>query len=248
MICRLLQEQSGACIECGSTIVSLPDDAKLLKYRDMNVSAAPRDTKAKLKTAAGAVGFIGGYIGIAAASVLWPPAIGIIFGGGIATVGYATWRNRGAIADVELLPVATPKDAVEIRGIARKLSDSMNGALVEEYVIRNRYGVLLRKTNIVPFLVEAEPKLVVDGVVRVTSKPSEKKLKKSDLETLGIPIPVSGKLGSAVIREGDRVRVTGAIATEMLPELAFHRDAGEVNVMRGAAKAVVAIACEESES
>src|SRR6185295_15871418 len=110
-----------------------------LKYRDMNVTPTPPDAKAKLKKAAAAAGLIGGYIGIAAASVLWPPAIGIIFGGGIATVGYVGWRNRGAIADVELLPIATPKDAVEVRGIARKLSDSVNGALVEEYVIRNRY-------------------------------------------------------------------------------------------------------------
>ena len=248
MICRLLQTQSPACIECGSPIVSLATDAKLLKYRDLAVAAGSNNRRAKWRQVAGIAGFLGGYTGLFVGAALWPPAIAIILGGGAATAGVVGWRNRGAMADVPLLPVATPKDAVEQTGIARKLTDSFDGVLVEQSVIRRHGGVIMRRTKAVPFLVETEPKLVVAGIVRVTSKATEQKLDKAALRSLGVSLSVSGKLEVATIREGDRVRVTGAVTTEMLPELAFHRDAGEVNVMRGAANAVVAVACEDKEA
>ena len=92
-------------------------------------------------------------------------------------------------------------------------------------------------------------RLVVAGTVRITSEIARQKLKKSDpiAAALGIPssLPIAGALETARIRDGDRVRITGVLSVEMVPELAFHRDAGESNVMRGGSSAVVAIACQE---
>jgi hypothetical protein len=87
---------------------------------------------------------------------------------------------------------------------------------------------------------------VVAGTLRVT-RPSRTlgKVKRGDsrLVHIGIPatIAVAGDLDVAVVREGDRVSVTGEPVTEIVPELAFHRDAGEATVMRGRAGAVVIV-------
>ncbi len=259
MICRLLQDRSTACVECGApTMVSLDTGADALRYRNLDVGTTPTDRRSKVKQALGMAAGIGGYIGLFAGAIFWVPAIPIILGAGATGIGVSIYRNRAVpIADVELFPVTTAKDAVEIQGIARKLAEHATSAidgspvLVEQAVVyRPKHGVMVRRTASVPFLVETDgDRYVVAGVVRVTSEPQRGKLKKGDpaVRALGIPpnLPVAGQLATATVREGDPVRVTGAIAVEMVPELAFHRDGGEVNVMRGIAGAVVAIACEK---
>ena len=261
MICRLLQQSSPACVECGAaTMVSLERGAEALKFRNLSITAAPKTRKEKIANAAGVMGLVAGYTGIVAGALLWWPAIPMILGAGAGGIGLAAWRSRDVdIADVELLPAISPNN-FDKRGIARKLSDSVksivDGAavLVEEAVIRKpRGGVLLRRTHGVPFVVEVEgERIVVAGTMRITSKMTRQKLKKSDpiAAALGIPasLPVAGTLETARVRDGDRVRVTGLPQTEMVPELAFHRDGGETTVVRGFTYAVAAIACEDASS
>jgi hypothetical protein len=123
--------------------------------------------------------------------------------------------------------------------------------LVEEVVIRkHRGGVLMRRVNAVPFVVDVEgERLIVAGAVRVTSKPARQKLRRADpiAAALGIPhtVPIAGVLETAQLRDGDRVRVTGTVSIEVVQELAFHRDAGETNVMRGRPDGVVTIVVED---
>jgi len=259
MICRLLQDRSAACVECGAaTMISLERGADALKFGNISLHHTPTTRKEKIANAAGAIGIVAGYAGIIAGAALWWPAIPMILGAGVGGIGIASWRSRDVeIAQVELLPVSTPANAVEKHGVARKLSDSVksvvDGApvLVEQVVIKKpRGGVLLRRTNVVPFVVDVDgERLVVAGTVRITSEIARQKLKKSDpiAAALGIPssLPIAGALETARIRDGDRVRITGVLSVEMVPELAFHRDAGESNVMRGGSSAVVAIACQE---
>ncbi len=257
MICRLLQERSPACAECGAaTMVSLERGAEALKFGNLQLSNTPTTRKEKLANAAGTIGIVAGYAGILAGAALWWPAIPLILGGGATGIGIAAWKARDVdIAQVELLPATA--NGVEKRGVARKLSDSvksvLDGAavLIEEIVIRKQGGgVLMRRVNAAPFVIDADgERLVVAGAVRITSKPARQKLRRADpiAAALGIPhaVPVAGVLETARLRDGDRVRVTGTTSIEMVPELAFHRDAGETIVMRGSPGAVVTIAVED---
>ncbi|HLL23400.1 MAG TPA: hypothetical protein VK427_14785 [Kofleriaceae bacterium] len=253
MICRLLQARSAACIECGApTMISLESGADALKYGNLSLQHSPTTRKEKIANAAGVIGIAAGYAGLVAGAALWWPAVPIILGAGAGGLGITAWRARDVtIAPVELLPAVTATDAVTRRGIARRLRGS-GATLVEQHVIKRASGdVLLRHTRITPFLLVdvAGERVIIDGTVRITSGARTRALGRRDivLEALGIPpnVPVHGVIETAVIREGDRVRVTGALAVEILPALAFHRDAGEANVMRGGPGRVVAIACEE---
>jgi hypothetical protein len=261
MICRLLQERSAACLECGAaTMISLERGAEGLKFGNIRVQNTPSTRKERFANAAGMFGIVAGYAGIIAGAALWWPAIPMILGAGVGGIGVAAWRSREAeIAQVELLPVATAATAVTRRGIARKLSETVksvvDGAavLVEQVVVLGPNGdVLLRRMHGAPFVVDVEgERVVVAGMLRITSKATPRKLKKGEpvAGALGIPdsLPVAGTLAIAQVRDGDRIAITGVLSVEMVPELAFHRDAGEANVMRGAANAVVAIACEEGQ-
>ena len=255
MICRLLQERSAACVECGAaTMVSLERGADGLKFGNLSLTSSPTTRKEKIANAAGTIGIVAGYAGIIAGAALWWPAIPMILGVGVGGIGVAAWKSRDVdIAQVDLWPVATPSAAVDKRGVAHRLTDTVksviDGApvLAEEVVIeRPRGGVLLRRTRSVPFVVDVDgERIVVAGTLRMTSKHASQKLKKADpiAAALGIPasLPVTGALATAQLRDGDRVRITGALSVEIVPELAFHRDAGEATTMRGVANAVVAI-------
>ena len=63
------------------------------------------------------------------------------------------------------------------------------------------------------------------------------------LASFGVPdsLALAGALEVATVRDGDPVQITGEVAVEVVPELAFHRDAGEAQVMRGALGSVVVI-------
>ena len=263
MICRLLQERSAACTECGAaTMISLERGAEGLKFGNIRVHPnTPSTRRERIANAAGAVGLVAGYVGIIAGAALWWPAIPMILGAGVGGIGLSAWRSRDAeIAQVEMLPVVTPAGAVTKRGIARKLSESVKSvvdgapALVEQVVVLGPRGdVLLRRTYAAPFVVDVDgERVVVAGTLRITSKTSKQKLKKGDpiAAALGIPasLPVAGKLAIAQVHDGDRVTISGDLSVEMVPELAFHRDAGEATMMRGTANAVVSIACEEGSA
>jgi hypothetical protein len=237
-------------------MVSLDSGREALRYHNLGVSPSATSRVDKAKQALGLAAGVGGYVGILVGAVFWVPAVPIILGVGAGALGYVGWKNRVVpIADVPLMPVHTAVGAVEKRGTARKLAETAKSVvdgsqvLVEQVTII-RGGVLLRRTTAVPFLLELEgDRIVVAGALRVTSKAKSEKLKRSDpiAAALGIPpqLPVAGTLEVATVRDGDTIRVTGVPAVEMVRELAFHRDAGEVNVMRGAPGAVVAIAYDD---
>lgn len=258
MICRLLQDRSPACIECGAaTMVSLETGSDALKYANLSLMNTPTTRKEKIANASAFAALLAGYAGVAIGATLWWPAIPIVLGLGASGVGLtAAFARDVKVAKVELLPVATGKDAVEKRGVVHKLADVVKSVhdgsplLVEQLVLRaKRGGVLMRRTNSVPFVIDAGgERIVVAGTVRITNDGDEKKLKKGDavLAALGIPsqLGVAGVVETSTIREGDRVRVTGVLSVEIVPELAFHRDAGEATSVRGIANAVVAITKE----
>jgi hypothetical protein len=255
MICRLLQDQAPACRECGATtMISLERGREALRFGNLELRDSPSTRKERIANIAGGAAIVAGYGGLIAGSMLWWPAIPIILGLGGGGVGLVAWRSREVeIAKVELHPVKVGEGAVEKRGIARKLSDSVrsvvDGAplLVEQVIVRTKGGdVLLRRTNSAPFVVDVDgERVVVTGAVRLAIKSVVTKLDKKSAvpAALGIPptLAITGKLDIAQIRDGDRVTIRGVPSVEMVPELAFHRDAGETAVMRGVPNAVVAI-------
>ena len=254
MICRLLQERSAACVECGAaTMVSLERGADGLKFGNLSLTSSPTTRKEKIANAAGTIGIVAGYAGIIAGAALWWPAIPMILGAGVGGIGIAMWKARDVdIAPVDLWPVATPSDAVVKTGTVHRLADTVKSAvdgksvLVEECVIRKSRGgsVLVRRTAAAPFVVDVEgERLVIAGTMRMTSTFNWRKLETEIAMALGVPenVPIRGVIEHARLQDGDRVRLTGLTTREIRPELAFHRDAGEVAAMRGVANAVVAI-------
>ncbi|HEX5060508.1 MAG TPA: hypothetical protein VFV99_14170 [Kofleriaceae bacterium] len=200
----------------------------------------------------GTAGAIAGYVGVAVGTLLWWPTLPIVFGAGGAAGAYAALRKKPPVAPIDLHPVVTAKAAVTQRGIARRLAETVTAltdehVLAEQAVVRTRKGVLFRRIRAVPFLVELDggDKLVVVGQVRIERSPAlTTKIKTGDPRLAALDlggIPIAAQLIVAVVNEGDPIEVTGEPATEIVPELAFHRDAGEATVMRGRAQAVVAI-------
>lgn len=256
IVCRLLQDPSPACSECGApTMISLERGREALKFGNLHLDNSPSTRKERIASIAGTAAIVAGYGGLIAGSMLWWPAIPIILGVGGGSAGFVAWRSREVeIAPVELLPVAVGAGAIEQKGIARRLADSVrsvvDGAplLVEQIVLRAKgNGVLLRRTNAVPFVVDVDgARVVVTGAVRLATKATVTKLdRKSTVPAaLGIPpaLAITGTLDVAQVKDGDPVTIRGVPSVEMFPALAFHRDAGETPVLRGVPDAVVAIA------
>lgn len=233
-------------------MASLANQRTLL-MRDLSGAAteysARRQAMLGMLSTAGA---IAGYVGVAVGTLLWWPTLPIVFGAGGAAGAYAALRSKPPVAPVDLHPVTMAKDAVTQRGTAHRLSETVTSladepVLVEQAILRTRKGILFRRIRAVPFLVELAggDKLVVLGQIRVVTQPMTKtKIKTGDprLAALGLGgIPINAQLLVSVVKDGDLIEVTGESTTEIVPELAFHRDAGEATVVRGGAQAVVAI-------
>lgn len=193
-----------------------------------------------------------GYAAVLAGAALWWPTLPVLAAGSVGAGVLGVLRRRGAIVPVPVLPVAA--GPVTHHGIAHRLAETIHhsvtdrsGVLAEQALVHNRHGVLFRRVTAVPFVVEIEggDKVVVDGVLRVEMPNHDRFPVKADdarLVALGVEgLPVRGELDVAQVREGDRVTIRGEETTDIVPELAFHRDAGEARVMRGRAGAVVAI-------
>jgi hypothetical protein len=257
LTCRLLQDATKTCSECGSfTLISLDSGREALEYNDLTVATAPPNTiRGNLRTAA--FGFTGltAYAGLIVGCFLWPPAIPIAAGSALgATAAAVGWRvrKRGMVSKITRWPVKTDKVDIEKSGIARKLSETLPSIVDDapmlaeqtEILLGGR-GVLFRRVRNVPFFVELDggSRVVVAGTLRLEVPVTSRKLRTGDaaLPKLGIPADTKmrGRLETATIRDGDRITVIGGIAVEILQQLAFHRDAGEVNVARGHANGVV---------
>jgi hypothetical protein len=143
-------------------------------------------------------------------------------------------------------------------GVARRFRSTVTSlvdhqpVLYEHAALKDRRDdVLLRRTESAPFLLQVESlgTVLVTGVTRVTppSLVAERtRVKRGDprLVALGIPadLGVAGELEIASIYDGGPVlAVTGLLEEESIADFAFHRDGGQVVVMRGRAGAPVIV-------
>lgn len=167
-------------------------------------------------------------------------------------------RRRDRIAGISMPPAAAAPGAVTVYGIARRFRSTVASlvdeapVLLEHAAIKDRSGaVLLRRTEAAPFLLELEEKgpVLVTGVARVGTAHVLRQrlaLRKGDprLEKMGVPadLAISGDLEVvSVVADGPGLAVTGPIEDEAVAELAFHRDGGRTQVMRGRVGAPVVV-------
>jgi hypothetical protein len=184
----------------------------------------------------------------------WPVTIPAFVGAAIAAAGLGSWRrSRQLFTTGPVLEPAVRKGATARRGVAHKLdgtiSSIVDGApvLVEEATLLLRGGVVFRRIRAIPFVLAQDEgaRAVVTGVIRVAggavTQPSP--ARDPRLGELGIPpkLRIAGQLETRTVRDGDAITVTGDSAVEIVPELAFHRDAGATTVIRGRAHSVALI-------
>jgi hypothetical protein len=252
VVCRLLQPPTTACADCGAAAAPLELVRELLYYRDMRLL---RQRDWGLITA-----FLAGSS--LALPILAPFAVGSAIA--LAFNKLRNIRRSQAIAGITM-PPARPRAAwTTLYGVARRfratLPSLVDGGpvLLEHAVVRDARGaVLLRRSDIVPFLLDlAEPvrvggagsemvvrgPVLVAGVARMMTSTSllarRVGVRRGDprLSRMGVPgdLAVAGDLEVAsVVADGPGVTVTGPIEHEAIAELAFHRDGGRMPVMRG---------------
>jgi hypothetical protein len=239
VMCRLLQPPTTSCIDCGASSAPLELVRELLYYRDMRL-LSHRDWG--LVTA-----FLAGSS--LALPILAPFAVGSAMLMGIDKV--QKMRRHGTVAGIVLPPATAAPEATTLYGVARRFRGSVpslvddSPVLVEHAVIRDKRGaVLLRRSEVVPFLLDIEHRgpVLVMGVARMMSSTralaQRLRVKRGDprLSKMGVPadLAVAGELEvSSVAADGPHVSITGVLVDEAVAELAFHRDGGRIPVMRG---------------
>ncbi|HWO20010.1 MAG TPA: hypothetical protein VNO30_14590 [Kofleriaceae bacterium] len=237
--CRLLQPPATSCAECGApTCAPLELVRELLHYRDMNLR---HQREWALATA-----FLAGSS--LALPLLAPFAVGSLIALGVHRLRGA--RRKRTIAGISVPPAVAAPGAITLYGIARRFRATVASliddapVLLEHAVIRDRRGaVLLRRTCAAPFLLEQGDRgpVLVTGVARVATPhmPARRlTVQRGDarLEKMGVPadLAISGELEVAsVAPDGPALAVTGLVEDEAVAELAFHRDGGQIQVMRG---------------
>jgi hypothetical protein len=137
--------------------------------------------------------------------------------------------------------------AVPLRGQVRRPWDD-GTTLAAELSVRWIEGVFLRATAAAPFVVSAaegvrDLSVIVTGVIRfvaprviyLEATPPETRGDDPRLAALGVPggWRFAGSLRIDEVIEGKRVRVTGEIHEESVPERTSYRDGGVARVMRG---------------
>jgi hypothetical protein len=263
--CRLLQQPTTTCIECGaSTTAPVELVRELLFYRET------RDDRQR------ELGILSAFLAgsAIAAPVLAPFAVGSLIALGIHKLRVA--RKRMALVGIDMPLVPAAAGASTLFGIARKFQTTFGSlidnapALVEHAVLKDRDGaVVLRRTEAVPFLLDvewrnsghdgddeadrealaAELPVLVTGVARVTSPnvlARRIRVGRADprLARMGVPadLVVDGELEiSTVTAAGPGLAVTGVLGEEAVAELAFHRDGGRIRVVRGRVGAPVLV-------
>ena len=181
--------------------------------------------------------------------ILAPLAIGSMLALGIHKLADRRRRSH-AIEGISMpAPIAAP-GATTLYGIARRFRSTVTSlvdaapALVEHAAIKDHRGaVLLRRTSAAPFLLDVEDRgpVLVTGVTRVVSPnilARRVRVGRGDprLERIGVPadLAIAGDLEiSTVLADGPGLAVTGPIEDEVVGDLAFHRDGGQIPVMRG---------------
>lgn len=246
--CRLLQPPTATCAECGAPMTAPVELVReLLYYRDMNF-LDHRDWG--LITA-----FLAGSS--IALPILAPFAVGSIIALGVHKLAKA--RRMRAIAGVTVPPLPTIPNATTLYGVARRFRATVSSmvhsaapVLVEHVQVKDKHGaVLIRRTHAAPFLLDVEGKgpVLVTGVTRVMAASilaQRTRIGRGDprLEKLGVPgdLGIAGDLEIAsIIADGPALAVTGVIEDEAVADMAFHRDGGRMQVMRGKVGAPVLV-------
>lgn len=188
--------------------------------------------------------------------ILAPFAVGSIIALGIQKLRAA--RLRRAIVGIAMPTPAAAPGSTTLFGVARRFRSNVLSilddapVLVEHAVVKDRHGaVLLRRSESAPFLldVDGQGPVLVTGIARVTTPnvlAHRLHVKRGDphLEKMGVPadLAISGDLEVAsVVADGPNLAVTGVLEEEAIVELAFHRDAGRIPVMRGRVGAPVLV-------
>ena len=178
--------------------------------------------------------------------VLAPVAVGSMIA--LAINKLVSLRKRAAIAGIALPPVAAALNATTLYGTPRRFRGTVTSlvddapVLLEHAVVRDRAGaVLLRRTEGAPFLLESADRgpVLITGSARLTTLGSfAREVKRGDprLHRMGVPddLALAGELQIATLgQDGPGLAVTGVVEEESVAELAFHRDGGQIPVMRG---------------
>jgi hypothetical protein len=244
--CRLLQAPTTACAECGAPMTApLELVRELLYYRDMRF-VSNRDW-----------GLITAFLcgSSLALPILAPFAVGSMIALGVHKLRDS--RRRQQIAGIPMPPATPAPGATTVIGIARKFRATVTSlvdhspVLLEHAVVKDKRGeVLLRRTEVVPFLLEVETgPVLVTGIARV-APPSlfaqRSRVKRGDprLVEMGIPadLGVAGDLEISSVNEGGPIlAVTGMLEEEAVSDFAFHRDGGRIAVMRGRVGAPIVV-------
>jgi len=226
-------------VDCGAPSAPLELVRELLYYRDMRL-LSHRDW-----------GLITAFLAGSSLSlpILAPFAVGSMIVLGVHKV--RNLRRRRAIAGITMPPATAAPGATTLYGAPRRFRSTVQSlvddspVLLEHAVVKDHRGaVLLRRSEVVPFLLEVEHRgpVLVTGFARMMTSTSilaqRTSVRRGDprLAKMGVPsdLAVTGELEIAtVVADGPGVAVTGVIEDEAVAELAFHRDGGSIPVMRG---------------
>lgn len=245
--CRLLQPPTTACVDCGAPSAPFELVRELLYYRDMRL-LSQRDW-----------GLITAFL---AGSSLALPILAPFAVGSIIALGVSKLRNlkrSTTIAGITMPPATAAPGATRLFGAARRFRSTVQSlvdespVLLEHAVVRDRRGaVLLRRSEVVPFLLEVPSRgpVLITGIARMQTSASllaqKVAVRRGDprLSKMGVPsdLAVAGDLEVASIAaDYPNIAVTGVVEDETVAELAFHRDGGRIPVMRGRVGAPVLI-------
>lgn len=224
---------------------------ELLRYRDMKMVSGRDWAFITAMIAGGSIAF----------PVLAPVALGSMVVLGVTKV--RELRHRKSIAGIEMPALHRAPNASTVVGVARKFRSTVSSilhdgtqVLLEHAIVKDRAGgVLLRRSASTSFLLDRgadEGPLLVTGALRLVAPglfgmtPLRETIKRGDprLLRMGVPVDlaIAGELEAASLVESDlQIAVTGVIEDEAVPDLAFHRDAGNISVMRGTAGAPVLV-------
>jgi hypothetical protein len=232
------------CVECGAEIGWIEVAGDLLRYRPQRGTGGRGDWVPFAATATVATS-IGAFLAGTLVS-LWVPLVYFSGMSGVGVVAAHVHRKRKAITGAPMPAYTAPPDAGTWTGIAHALSGKTLAAgrervLVEHLTLRDKHGgLLLRRIHAVPFVLEQEAgaRIVVAGEVRVIGGAAASVAVTGDdpeVARMGVPDGMIKKacLEAQVVREGDAITVAGIATDELVPDLAFHRDGGQVAVVRG---------------
>lgn len=178
-----------------------------------------------------------------AGSSLWMPIFAPFAGASVIALAISKWRamrKRSEIVGVSVEIPAPLPSATTVYGVARRFRGGGDVLLSHASVRDAKGGVLVRQTRAQPFLLEAsDGAVLVTGAVRVRAPSfiaSRSVVKRDELRAMGIPDDfwISGQLETSELRvDAEHVAVTGVLADEAVPEMAFARDGGTMRVLRG---------------